>query len=257
MQVLLIIVFAIIGIVILLSPVIKKATSTYSSKNTKKAFNKLSEDFTENSPNEQDIESVFIAMDAYNEELFYKGQNKLTGELPENQVLYDVSEIMDIDVFCYVDVIKTKVKERRRGQRDKKELIYSFPVYLSANKHNLSSGFATMPHTSLPIGGESTLSVLYGYAKENLYKGKKCIVSVGDKIVLRNPYEDIAYRVYDMGSITENDTDILRIAEGETEIALLMFMPKQKYRFCIFAKEIESGNSDEDYEDDDIEEDNP
>ena len=86
MQVLLIIVFAIIGIVLLLSPVIKKATSTYSSKNTKKAFNKLSEDFTENSPNEQDIESVFIAMDAYNEELFYKGQNKLTGELPENSL---------------------------------------------------------------------------------------------------------------------------------------------------------------------------
>ena len=253
MQILIIVLIAIIGIVILLSPVIKKFTSAYSDKNTKKSFNKLSEDFSEDSPNEQSLEDVFIAMDAYNEHLFLKGQDKLTGELPENQVLFDVSELMDIDVFGYVDVVKTKVKDKRRGKRKEESTTFSFPIYLSANKHNLDTGFATLPHTSLPIGGEDTLSVLYGYAKESLYKGKKCIVSVGDKIILRNPYENIEYRVSDMGSITEEDTDLLKIAVGETEIALLMFLPKMKYRYCIYAKEIKSAD-DEDIEDDDTEE---
>lgn len=254
MQVLLIIVFAIIGIVLLFSPVIKKFTSSRSNKNTMKTFNKLSDDFSEDSPNEKALENIFIAMDAYNEHIYLTGQDKLTGKLPKNQVLFDVSELADIDVFAYVDIVKKKVKERRGGTKIQKENSYSFPVYLSANKQNLDSGFATLPQTSLPIGGENTLSVLYGYAKESLYKGKKCIISVGDKIVLRNPYEDIEYRVSDMGSITEEDTDLLKIAEGETEIALLMFLPHMKQRYCIYAKKVNSDDSDEyidDYDDED------
>lgn len=238
LQLSIITILVIIGIATVIVPIVKKIHYGIIKSNDKKEFENLSANYEIADLQDEEAlekyETIYKAMQRYNEDIYNNGQSALSGELPENEVLFDTSECLDIETFGYIYINGKRESKFLKKQKDKKELIY--PIYLKSNKANLLNGFATMPFTSLPIGGKNTLSVLYGYAKKSIIKSSKCVVNIGDEIILKNPYDELKYVVSDMGFIGSNETEYLKIMDGQTEIALLMFLPQKEKRLCIYAK---------------------
>lgn len=238
MQLSIIVILVIIGIASVAIPIVRKIHYGIIKSNDRKEFKNLTENYEIADLQDEEMlekyETVYKAMQKYNEDIYNDGQSALSGELPEKEVLFDTSECLDIETFGYIFINGKRQSRFSKKQKDKRELVY--PIYLKANKANMLNGFATMPYTSLPIGGKNTLSVLYGYAKKNIIRNSKCVVNIGDEIILKNPYGELKYVVSDMGFIGSDETEYLKIMDGETEIALLMFLPQKEKRLCIYAK---------------------
>ena len=260
MHVFIVILIALFGAYVLFSPVFKKTNEKIRKKRARKEFQRLEDDFDFSDTKEiNQYDALFADMVSYNEEIYNNNQKELAGKIPKKGIVFDTSKNPNVKVFALVKIIKKKKKRKRNGDLKIKERVIPFPVYLFSNRPNLKSGFIPMPFTSMPIGGENTMTVLCGYAKDKLFDKKKCIISTGDRIVLQNPFEELPYIVYEVGLIDDNDIDILKIADGETEMALLLFLPHKKQRLAVFAKKKDSSkgaSSDEnDFEDDDFEDD--
>ena len=236
MYIAIVVLIALFGVYAVFSPGIKKANSRIRKAKSQKNFEKLEDEFELSSDASiNQFDTLYAEMERYNIEIYENEQEGLSGEIPSNETVFEVENGMHTNVFAFVKIIKRKKKKSRNGNSKIKEKIITFPVYLKANRQNYKNGFVPMPYTSMPIGGEDTFSVLCGYAKEKLFDKKKCIVSVGDRLILQNPFEEIVYEVYEIGGVNEEDIDILRIADGATELALLMFLPRNKKRVGIFA----------------------
>ncbi len=87
------------------------------------------------------------------------------------------------------------------------------PVYLGANDNNLSCGAAHMTYTSLPLGGNSTNTVLAGHTG---YVGRVFFdnlrrLKLGDTISLQNYWESIDYTVVKTEVKKPNDSQVVFI----------------------------------------------
>lgn len=82
------------------------------------------------------------------------------------------------------------------------------PIYLGANNANMSYGAAHLTYTSLPLGGESTNTVIAGHTG---YVGRIFFdnlrnLRIGDEVTLRNYWEDLSYKVVETKTVKPNES---------------------------------------------------
>ena len=101
------------------------------------------------------------------------------------------------------------------------------PLYMGASKDQMAKGAAVMGGTSLPVGGESTNSVIAGHRG---YKGIPYFRNLdklkpGDTVLITNYWETMTYAVTGTKIIKPNDIDTILIEHGKDKITLLTCHP--------------------------------
>ena len=112
---------------------------------------------------------------------------------------------------------------------------HTYPIFMEASKLHLNAGFCLLPMSFVPLGEETSLTVLYGLAKESLLESGTFAVKRGDKLILDTIFDHFTYIVTDIGAIEENDTEYMKAKDGANELMLLFFTPNQTKRFCVYA----------------------
>lgn len=97
------------------------------------------------------------------------------------------------------------------------------PIYLGANSANMSYGAAHMTYTSLPVGGESTNTVLAGHTG---YVGRIFFdnlrnLKIGDEITLHNYWQTLTYRVAQTKICKPDESQDIFIKEGKDLLTMI------------------------------------
>jgi len=107
------------------------------------------------------------------------------------------------------------------------KLQLDIPVFLGATENELSQGIGQVDGSSLPVGGESTHTVLAGHRG----MGTKAMfrnldeLSKNDTFYINTLEGKLTYKVYDVEVILPHETDNLRIREGEDLASLITCHP--------------------------------
>ena len=114
------------------------------------------------------------------------------------------------------------------------------PLYIGSSDENLAAGAAVLEGTSLPIGGESTNSVISGHRgwKGAAYFKEIESVAWGDEIIITNPWETLIYYVMDVAVIEPTGMEPLLIREGQDMITLVTCHPyrsPRNMRYVVYA----------------------
>lgn len=123
------------------------------------------------------------------------------------------------------------------------KLNLNIPIYAGTSKEVLEKGVGHLEGTSLPIGGNSTNSVLTahsGLPSAELFTNLTKMV-IGDKIYVTNIKEKMAYEVDDISVILPTDFSKLTVFPGHDYITLLTCtpVPVNDHRLLVRAHRIE------------------
>ena len=113
------------------------------------------------------------------------------------------------------------------------------PLYLGATLENMRSGAAIMGETSLPLGTKNSNCVI---AAHRGYEGIPYFreiekLKVGDRVIVKNPWEKLTYRVEEIKIIQPDDSDQIKIRKGKDMVTLLTCHPYRshgKYRYVVY-----------------------
>lgn len=116
------------------------------------------------------------------------------------------------EVMGYVQIPKIDVKA---------------PIYEGTSEDVLQQGIGWLKGTSLPVGGDSTHSVLTGHRGLPTAKLFTDIdrLEIGDEFFVRNSTEILAYRVFEKNIVEPNDARVLAIVQGQDRMTLLTCHP--------------------------------
>ncbi len=101
------------------------------------------------------------------------------------------------------------------------------PIYHGISDEVLQKGIGHMPETSLPVGGESTHSVLSGHTGLPAAKILTDLdqMEAGDKFYIHVLNQILAYEVDQIKVVLPEETDDIRIVKGEDYVTLLTCTP--------------------------------
>ena len=226
-----------VGIISFFYPRIKNIVLSSTNKGSKADYQKLKRDI-ESAIDSDDkalarYDELYTTFIAYNELLRDNDQAELTGELPQKGKLFDVADLMPVNTFGSVRFPTAEKLKRRRAEREQDK--HTYPIFMEASKLHLNAGFCLLPMSYVPLGEETSLTVLYGLAKESLLESGTFAVKRGDKLILDTIFDHFTYIVTDIGAIEENDTEYMKAKDGANELMLLFFTPNQTKRFCVYA----------------------
>ena len=134
--------------------------------------------------------------------------NKLYKDTPYNNLLnYDSQGIMG---FLEIPAIKVKL-----------------PIYHGTSPAVLQKGVGHLEGSSLPVGGESTHSILTGHTGLNKAKLFTDLTSVqkGDMFFVSVLGRKMAYVVDDINVVLPDDTSRLQVVEGKDYVTLITCTP--------------------------------
>lgn len=175
-------------------------------------------------------------MERHNQWLYDVKQGNLTGPQSYEEPLFKLSDYgLEDEVFGVISIPKMEVV---------------MPIYLGASEENMANGAAVLSQTSVPIGGESTNSVIAGHRGWQGYKYFKDIdlLEVGDEIIIQNLWETLTYKVAEIKIITPNNIEAILIQPGRDLVTLLTCHPYAsggKYRYLVFCERSESDSGGE------------
>ena len=97
------------------------------------------------------------------------------------------------------------------------------PIYHGTSESALASGTGHLYGSSLPVGGESTHSVITGHRclVEAMMFTRLDEMKVGDYFYIDVMGETLGYRVDRIEVIEPDDTSRLKIVEGEDRVTLM------------------------------------
>ena len=228
-----------VGIVSFFYPRIKNIVLSSTNRGSRANYQQL----------KKDIESAIYSVDealakydelyatfiAYNELLRNNDQAELTDELPLKGTLFDVADLMPVNTFGSVRFPMAENPKKRRRRTEREQDKHTYPIFMEASKLHLNAGFCLLPMSYVPLGEETSLTVLYGLAKESLLESGAFGIIRGDKLILDTIFDHFTYIVTDIGAIEENDTEYMKAKDGANELMLLFFTPNQTKRFCVYA----------------------
>lgn len=167
---------------------------------------------------------------AYNENIKRQNQVAVIDPFTANgyEGTYSIEAIGKNEVFSYLIIPKLDLVR---------------PIYLDATNDHLSMGIAQIDGTSLPVGGESTRSVLAGH--RGWYNDVMFLyledLEKGDIFYIDNGTTQLVYRVTTKEVIGPSDWDKLGPVEGKDMVTLLTchpFRPPRPYRLLVNAERI-------------------
>ena len=118
----------------------------------------------------------------------------------------------------------------------------NLPIYHGTGTETLEKGTGHLIGSSLPIGGESTHTVITGHsgmASQRMFTDLEQL-EVGDVFYLPVLKEVLAYQVYHTEPVLPHDTDKLRITNGEDLCTLITCYPTgiNSHRLLVQGKRI-------------------
>ena len=116
------------------------------------------------------------------------------------------------DIMGYVEIPKISV---------------NLPIYHGTENDSLERGIGHLLGSSLPIGGESTHTILSGHsgmASQKMFTDLEQLTT-GDVFYLRVLDETLAYQVVEINTVLPYDTSLLGIAPGEDLCTLVTCTP--------------------------------
>lgn len=144
------------------------------------------------------------------------------------------------DVWSYrASPIKLKDGRNIFGYIRIKKMNVKLPLYLGATLENMRKGAVIMGETSLPLGTKNSNCVI---AAHRGYQGIPYFreiekLKVGDKVIIRNSWEKLTYRVEQIKIIKPDDSDQIRIQKGKDMVTLLTCHPYRghgKFRYVVY-----------------------
>lgn len=157
-----------------------------------------------------------------------------------NQKIYKDGQSGLKDAWSYrTSPIRLKDGKKRFGYIKIKKMKVKLPLYLGATLENMRKGAAIMGATSLPLGTKNSNCVI---AAHRGYEGIPYFreiekLKVGDRVIIKNPWEKLTYRVEEIKIIQPNDSDQIRIQKGKDMVTLLTCHPYRshgKYRYVVY-----------------------
>lgn len=145
----------------------------------------------------------------YSDSVSYNENLKINqGMLLKDSIAYEAPSF-DLNKYGIFDGIYGYVSAPAIGMR--------LPIYLGASNMNMSYGAAHMTCTSLPIGGESTNTVIAGHTG---YVGRIFFdnlrnLKLGDTVTLTNYWEKLDYRVVRTEIKEPDESQNIFISEGK------------------------------------------
>ena len=103
----------------------------------------------------------------------------------------------------------------------------NLPIYHGTENDSLERGIGHLLGSSLPVGGESTHSILSGHsgmASQKMFTDLEQLV-VGDVFYLRILNDTLAYQVAEINTVLPYDTSLLGIVPGEDLCTLVTCTP--------------------------------
>ncbi len=146
--------------------------------------------------------------------------------LPENYK--EVLNLSEDGIMGYIQIPKISV---------------DLPIYHGTSEEVLEKGVGHIQNTSVPIGGNSTHSVLTGHTglpNAELFTRLDELV-VGDIFYIHVLNEILTYKVYEIKVVLPDNIDELRITSGEDLVTLVTCTPYgvNSHRLLVKAKRVE------------------
>lgn len=157
--------------------------------------------------------------------------NKLYRDTPYNKLLnYDSQGIMG---FLEIPAIKVKL-----------------PIYHGTSTAVLQKGVGHLEGSSLPVGGESTHSIMTGHTGLNKAKLFTDLTSVqkGDMFFISVLNRKLAYVVDDINVVLPEDTSKLQAIEGKDHVTLITCTPYGVNDHRLLVRGIRTEYTEEEYE---------
>lgn len=176
----------------------------------------------------QDYRDMFIEADSYNQKLF-----ELEFPLIQYKNISDYSKIINVDgngMIGYITIDKLKVE---------------LPIYHGTSSSVLNVAVGHLKGSSLPVGGESTHSVLSahtGLPSAKLFTNLNKL-EIGDTFVITVLDRKLTYQVDKIVIVEPNDVSDLAIIEGSDYVTLLTCTPYglNTHRLLVRGVRVENG----------------
>ena len=204
-----------IGTFVFLSPVFSSYKQQKNADQEIEAFEKAKK-----VPKEKD--PLYKEAIQYNQKIYTEGQKNLK------------------DVWSYrTSPIELKDSKSNFGYIKIKKMDVKLPLYLGATLENMRKGAAIMGETSLPLGTKNSNCVI---AAHRGYEGIPYFreierLKVGDRVIIKNPWEKLTYRVEEIKIIQPDDSDQIKIQKGKDMVTLLTCHPYRghgRYRYVVY-----------------------
>lgn len=160
--------------------------------------------------------------------------------LKYNQKIYKSGQSDLKDVWSYKAApIRLKDQKESFGYIKIKKMDVKLPLYLGATLENMRKGAAIMGGTSLPLGKKNSNCVI---AAHRGYEGIPYFreierLKAGDRVIIKNSWEKLTYRVVEIKIIQPDDSDQIKIQKGKDMVTLLTCHPYRshgKYRYVVY-----------------------
>lgn len=166
----------------------------------------------------------------YNEKIYKNGQSDLKDQYSYQESLFNLNDYsLKSNVFGYIYIPKINVK---------------LPIYLGATQNNMSLGAVHLTYTSIPIDQNNTNTVIAahrGWAGAPYFRYINRL-SLGDDIILRNPWGTLSYKVSAKKIIEKDDISEIFIKPGKKMLTLSTCHPYRinTHRYLIYAELVKS-----------------
>lgn len=132
------------------------------------------------------------------------------------------------DIFAYLVIPKINI---------------NLPIYLDASYEHMAKGVGQVSGTSIPIGGESTRSVLAGHRGwwTDVFLLYVNDLVEGDKLYIKRGEKTLTYEVFSKEVISPYDWEKLKVIDKEDIVTLMTCTPYplSTYRLLVNAKRLE------------------
>lgn len=205
-----IVILFIVGIIIVLYPHIAQSINNYLQKGEV-------QEFRDREISEEEIDELMEKSKECNEQIYYDSEGFRDPFGDDEEKLQEYQDCLglyeeDADMFAAIEVPKLKLV---------------IPIFLGATDEILNKGVGQVEGSSLPVGGESTHTVLAGHRGMGTKAMFRNIdeLNPGDTFYIHTLDETIIYEVYDQNIIYPHETDSLEIEEDKDLATLLTCHP--------------------------------
>ena len=165
--------------------------------------------------------------------------------LYEDSVAYNeaLKERHDLDVDfsnAALDLTNYGIYDGVYGYINAPAIGLNVPIYLGASDGNMAWGGSHLMNTSLPLGGESTNTVIAGHTG---YFGMVVFdyipsLNIGDTVSVTTYFDTLDYRVISKKEITATETNDVYIVKGKDLLTLITCARMGKSRYEVVCERV-------------------
>ncbi len=165
--------------------------------------------------------------------------------LYEDSVAYNeaLKERQDLDVDfsnAALDLTNYGIYDGVYGYINAPAIGLNVPIYLGASDGNMAWGGSHLMNTSLPLGGESTNTVIAGHTG---YFGMVVFdyipsLNIGDTVSVTTYFDTLDYRVISKKEITATETNDVYIVKGKDLLTLITCARMGKSRYEVVCERV-------------------